>query len=76
MVVERPEKPVKNLVQVIPALIWSYIQQGTDRARINKHLGGWMYMDTHIHEQLCAVEHREKSFLSEVSAGSSEIAVP
>lgn len=33
-------------------------------------------MDTHIHEQLCMVEHRVQPFLCEVATGGREVAVP
>lgn len=33
-------------------------------------------MVTHIHEQLCVVEHRVESLLSEVAAGRCQVAMP
>lgn len=33
-------------------------------------------MDTHIHEQLCVIEHRVEALLREVATGGREVAVP
>ena len=34
------------------------------------------YYHTHIHEELCVVEHRVQSLLREVATGGREVAVP